>query len=123
MGSTGCANKAASCAAKDTTRAAYESCLGPSSLLSTEELKAAFMQLHSKYASETAMSDTFSLHKTEMERILVEVENKIAGEGTAAQSQHDADGASSLNKKNTDVAACLAAEQAVIDKWDAKVDA
>merc|ERR1711865_981590 len=112
----GCAGEAASCAAKGTTRAAYESCLGPSSLLSTEELKAAFMQLHSKYASETAMSDTFSTHKTEMESILVEVESKIAAEGTAAQPQHDADVASSLAKKSSDVAACIAAEQAVIDK-------
>merc|ERR1712166_1190303 len=115
--SNGCAGEAASCAAKGTTRAAYESCLGPSSLLSTEELKAAFMQLHSKYASETAMSDTFSTHKTEMESILVEVESKIAAEGTAAQTQHDADVASSLAKKSSDVAACIAAEQAVIDKW------
>jgi len=119
--SNGCAGEAASCAAKDTTRAAYESCLGPSSLLSTEELKAAFMQLHSKYASETTMSDTFSDHKDEMERILVEVESKIAAEGTAAQTQHDADVASSLAKKSSDVAACIAAEQAVIDKWDTKV--
>merc|ERR1712086_1018502 len=119
----GCAGRAASCAAKGTTRAAYESCIGPSELLSTEELKAAFMQLHSKYASETAMTDTFSTHKTAMEKILVEVETKIAGEGTAAQSQHDADKASSLGKKNKDVAACLAAQQAVIDKWDTKVGA
>merc|ERR1712166_134223 len=79
--------------------------------------------LHSKYASETAMTDTFSTHKTAMEKILVEVETKIAGEGTAAQSQHDADKASSLGKKTKDVAACLAAEQAVIDKWDTKVGA
>merc|ERR1712166_146131 len=121
--SNGCAGQAASCAAKGTTRAAYESCLRPSELLSTEELKAAFMQLHSKYASETAMTDTFSTHKTAMEKILVEVETKIAGEGTAAQSQHDADVASSLGKKTKDVAACLAAQQAVIDKWDTKVGA
>merc|ERR1712166_1032898 len=121
--SNGCAGQAASCAAKGTTRAAYESCLGPSELLSTEELKAAFMQLHSKYASETAMTDTFSTHKTEMEKILVEVESKIAAEGTAAQTQHDADVASSLAKKSSDVAACIAAEQAVIDKWDTEVGA
>merc|ERR1712166_1306691 len=101
--SNGCAGQAASCAAKGTTRAAYESCLRPSELLSTEELKAAFVQLHSKYASETAMTDTFSTHKTAMEKILVEVETKIAGEGTAAQSQHDADVASSLGKKTKDV--------------------
>merc|ERR1712086_1026741 len=62
-----CDEEAAACAAKDSARAAYESCLGPASLLSTEELKAAFVQLHSKYASETDMSDTFSEHQDEME--------------------------------------------------------
>jgi hypothetical protein len=67
------------------------------------------------------MSDTFSDHKDEMESILVKVESKIAAEGTAAQTQHDADVASSLAKKSSDVAACIAAEQAVIDKWDTKV--
>merc|ERR1712166_1643117 len=56
--SSPCDEEVAACAAKDSTRAAYESCLGPASLLSTEELKAAFVQLHSKYASETDMSDT-----------------------------------------------------------------
>jgi len=118
-----CADETAACAAKDTTRAAYESCLGPASLLSTEELKAAFVQLHSKYASETAMSDTFSEHQAEMESILQAVEAKISDERTAAQTQHDADVASSLAKQNSDVADCNAAEQAVIDKWDAKIAA
>merc|ERR1711865_1080707 len=116
-----CAEEVAACAAKDSTRAAYESCLGPASLLSTEELKAAFVQLHSKYASETDMSDTFSEHKDEMEGILLAVEAKIAQERSAAKDQHDADVASSLAKKNSDVADCNAAEQAVIDKWDAKI--
>merc|ERR1712166_1341138 len=110
-----CDEEAAACAAKDSTRAAYESCLGPASLLSTEELKAAFVQLHSKYASETEMSDTFSEHQDEMESILQAVEAKISGEREAAQTQHDADVASSLAKKNSDVADCNAAEQAVID--------
>merc|ERR1712086_942648 len=118
-----CAEEVAACAAKDSTSAAYESCLGPASLLSTEELKAAFVQLHSKYASETKMSDTFSEHKDDMELILQAVEAKISGEREAAQTQHDADVASSLAKKNSDVADCNAAEQAVIDKWDAKIAA
>merc|ERR1712086_1058723 len=118
--SSPCDEEAAACAAKASTRAAYESCLGPASLLSTEELKAAFVQLHSKYASETDMSDTFSEHQDEMESILQAVEAKISGEREAAQTQHDADVASSLAKKNSDVADCNAAEQAVIDKWDAK---
>merc|ERR1712166_180910 len=121
--SSPCDEEAAACAAKDSTRAAYESCLGPASLLSTEELKAAFVQLHSKYASETDMSDTFSEHQDEMESILQAVEAKISGEREAAQTQHDADVASSLAKKNSDVADCTAAEQAVIDKWDAKIAA
>merc|ERR1712166_1725478 len=116
-----CDEEAAACAAKDSTRAAYESCLGPASLLSTEELKAAFVQLHSKYASETDMSDTFSEHQDEMGSILQAVEAKISGEREAAQTQHDADVASSLAKKNSDVADCNAAEQAVIDKWDGKI--
>jgi hypothetical protein len=119
--SSPCDEEAAACAAKDSTRAAYESCLGPASLLSTEELKAAFVQLHSKYASETDMSDTFSEHKDEMESILQAVEAKISAERQAAQTQHDADVASSLAKKNSDVADCKAAEQAVIDKWDSKI--
>merc|ERR1711966_204213 len=110
-----CDEEVAACAAKDSTRAAYESCLEPASLLSTEELKAAFVQLHSKYASETVMSDTFSEHKDEMESILQAVEAKISAERQAAQTQHDADVASSLAKKNSDVADCNAAEQAVID--------
>merc|ERR1711865_1048403 len=118
-----CAEEVAACAAKDSTSAAYESCLGPASLLSTEELKASFVQLHSKYASETKMEDTFSEHKDEMESILQAVEAKISGEREAAQTQHDADVASSLAKKNSDVADCNAAEQAVIDKWDAKIAA
>merc|ERR1719424_734285 len=121
--SSPCAEEVAACAAKDSTRAAYESCLGPASLLSTEELKAAFVQLHSKYASETKMSDTFSEHQEEMESILQAVEAKIGSERTAAQNQHDADAASSLAKQNSDVADCNAAEQAVIDKWDAKIAA
>merc|ERR1712195_332375 len=121
--SSPCAEEVTSCAAKDSTRAAYESCLGPASLLSTEELKAAFVQLHSKYASETKMSDTSSEHQDEMESILQAVEAKISGEREAAQTQHDADVASSLAKKNSDVADCNAAEQAVIDKWDAKIAA
>merc|ERR1712166_1493823 len=108
-----CAEEVTACAAKDSTSAAYESCLGPASLLSTEELKAAFVQLHSKYASETDMSDTFSEHQEEMESILQAVEAKISGEREAAQTQHDADVASSLAKKNSDVADCNAAEQAV----------
>merc|ERR1712086_471882 len=116
-----CAEEVAACASKDSTSAAYESCLGPASLLSTEELKAAFVQLHSKYASETDMSDTFSEHQDEMESILQAVEAKISGEREAAQTQHDADVASSLAKKNSDVADCNAAEQAVIDKWDGKI--
>merc|ERR1712153_206741 len=119
--SSPCDEEVAACAAKDSTRAAYESCLGPASLLSTEELKAAFVQLHSKYASETDMSDTFSEHQDEMESILQAVEAKISGEREAAQTQHDADVASSLAKKNSDVADCNAAEQAVIDKWDSKI--
>merc|ERR1712166_1376310 len=49
-----CDQETASFDAKDSARA-------------TEELKAAFVQLHSKYASETDMSDTFSKHKDEME--------------------------------------------------------
>merc|ERR1711865_230370 len=69
-----CDEEVAACAAKDSTSAAYESCLGPASLLSTEELKAAFVQLHSKYASETKMEDTFSEHKDEMESILQAVD-------------------------------------------------
>jgi len=79
------------------------------------------VQLHSKYASETDMSDTFSEHKDEMESILQAVEAKISAERQAAQTQHDADVASSLAKKNSDVADCNAAEQAVIDKWDSKI--
>ena len=67
------------------------------------------------------MSDTFSEHKDELESILQEVEAKIGSERTAAQNQHDADAASSLAKQNSDVADCNAAEQAVIDKWDAKI--
>merc|ERR1711865_1054661 len=118
-----CADETASCAAKTATGAAYDSCLGPASLLSTEELKASLVQLHSKYASETTMSDTFSEHKDELESILQEVEAKIGSERTAAQNQHDADAASSLAKQNSDVADCNAAEQAVIDKWDAKIAA
>merc|ERR1711966_497865 len=118
-----CDEEVAACVTKDSTRAAYESCLGPASLLSTEELKAAFVQLHSKYASETDMSDTFSEHKDEMESILQAVEAKISAERQAAQTQHDADVASSLAKKNSDVADCNAAEQAVIDKWDSKIAA
>merc|ERR1712166_725572 len=121
--SSPCAEEATSCAAKDSTRADYESCLGPASLLSTEELKAAFVQLHSKYASETKMSDTFSEHQEEMESILQAVEAKISDERTAAQNQHDADVASSLAKQNSDIADCNAADQAVIDKWDAKIAA
>ena len=74
------------------------------------------MQLHSKYASETDTSDTFSEHQAEMESILQAVEAKISGEREAAQTQHDADVASSLAKKNSDVADCNAAAQAVIDK-------
>merc|ERR1740130_1222765 len=61
-----CDQETTSCDAKDSARATYESCLGQAQLLSTEELKAAFVQLHSKYASETDMSDTFSEHKDEM---------------------------------------------------------
>merc|ERR1712166_1690685 len=57
----------------------------------------------------------------EMESILQAVEAKISVEREAAQTQHDADVASSLAKKNSDVADCNAAEQAVIDKWDAKI--
>merc|ERR1712166_30132 len=121
--SSPCAEEVTSCAAKDSTRAAYESCLGPASLLSTDELKAAFVQLHSKYASETKMSDTFSEHQEEMESILQAVEAKISDERTAAQNQHDADVASSLAKKNSDIADCNAAEQAVIDKWDTRIAA
>merc|ERR1712086_1010634 len=102
--SSPCAEEVTSCAAKDSTRAAYESCLGPASLLSTEELKAAFVQLHSKYASEAKMSDTFSEHQEEMESILQAVEAKISDERTAAQNQHDADVASSLAKENSDIA-------------------
>ena len=116
-----CADAAASCAAKDTTRAAYTLCIAPAELLSTEELKAAFVQLHSKYASETDMSDTFSAHKTEMEKILVVVEGKITQEETAAETQKKADAASSLDKKNKEDAKCIAAEQAVIDEWNGKV--
>merc|ERR1712166_722100 len=116
-----CADETASCAAKAATGAAYDSCLGPASLLSTEELKASLGQLHSKYASETTMSDTFSEHKDELESILQAVEAKIGSERTAAQTQHDADAASSLAKQNSDVADCNAAEQAVIDKWDAEI--
>merc|ERR1712086_525258 len=121
--SSPCDEEVAACAAKDSTRAAYESCLGPASLLSTEELKAAFVQLHSKYASETDMSDTFSEHQEEMESILQAVEAKISDERTAAQNQHDADVASSLAKQNSDIADCNAAEQAVIDKWDTRIAA
>merc|ERR1711865_917775 len=62
-------------------------------------------------------------HQDEMESILQAVEAKISGEREAAQTQHDADVASSLAKKNSDVADCIAAEQAVIDKWDAKIAA
>merc|ERR1712153_260592 len=116
-----CDEEAAACAAKDSTRAAYESCLGQAQLLSTEELKAAFVQLHSKYASETDMSDTFSEHKDDMEGILLAVEAKIAQERSAAKDQHDADVASSLAKQSQDVAGCIAAEKAVIDKWDSKI--
>merc|ERR1719424_2443349 len=121
--SSPCAEEVTSCAAKDSTRAAFESCLGPASLLSTEELKAAFVQLHSKYASETKMRDTFSAHQEEMESILQAVEAKISDERTAAQNQHDADVASSLAKENSDIADCNAAEQAVIDKWDTRIAA
>merc|ERR1712166_511034 len=121
--SSPCAEEVTSCAAKDSTRADYESCLGPASLLSTDELKAAFVQLHSKYASETKMSDTFSEHQEEMESILQAVEAKISDERTAAQNQHDADVASSLAKENSDIADCNAAEQAVIDKWDTRIAA
>merc|ERR1712028_269840 len=119
--SSPCAEEVTSCAAKDSTRADYESCLGPASLLSTDELKAAFVQLHSKYASETDMSDTFSKHKDEMEGILLAVEAKIGQERSAAKVQHDADVASSLAKQKQDVAGCIAAEKAVIDKWDSKI--
>merc|ERR1711865_1042854 len=63
----------------------------------------------------------FSEQQDEMESILQAVEAKISGEREAAQTQHDADVASSLAKKNSDVADCNAAEQAVIDKWDAKI--
>merc|ERR1711865_961569 len=63
----------------------------------------------------------FSEQQDEMESILQAVEAKISGEREAAQTQHDADVASSLAKKNSDVADCIAAEQAVIDKWDAKI--
>merc|ERR1712160_209039 len=118
-----CAEEVTACAAKDSTSAAYESCLGPASLLCTEELKAAFVQLHSKYASEAKMSDTFSEHQEEMESILQAVEAKISDERTAAQNQHDADVASSLAKENSDIADCNAAEQAVIDKWDTRIAA
>jgi len=117
-----CADETTSCAAKDTTRTAYTSCIG-ASLLSTEELKAAFVQLHSKYASETDMDsdNLFSAHKTKMEQVLVAVEGKITQEETAAESQQNADAASSLLKKNTEDAACIATEQAVIDEWNGKV--
>merc|ERR1712195_229138 len=121
--SSPCAEEVTSCAAKDSTRADYESCLGPASLLSTDELKAAFVQLHSKYASETKMSDTSSEHQEEMESILQAVGAKISDERTAAQNQHDADVASSLAKQNSDIADCNAAEQAVIDKWDTRIAA
>merc|ERR1712086_582678 len=116
-----CDQETASCDAKDSARATYESCLGQAQLLSTEELKAAFVQLHSKYASETDMSDTFSKHKDEMEGILLAVEAKIGQERSAAKVQHDADVASSLAKQKQDVAGCIAAEKAVIDKWDSKI--
>ena len=116
-----CDSATVACKAKETTRAAYGSCLGPAQLLSTEELKAAFVQLHSKYASETAMSDTFSEHKDQMEILLSSVETKIGQERSAAHAQHDADVASSLAKKTKDVADCIAAERAVIDKWDSKI--
>merc|ERR1712166_1510000 len=116
-----CDEEAAACAAKDSARAAYELYLGPASLLSTEELKAAFVQLHSKYASETDMSDTFSEHQDEMEGILLAVEAKIGQERSAAKDQHDADVASSLAKQTQDVAGCIAAEKAVIDKWASKI--
>merc|ERR1711957_1050365 len=116
-----CDQETTSCDAKDSARATYESCLGQAQLLSTEELKAAFVQLHSKYASETAMSDTFSEHKDEMEGILLAVEAKIGQERSAAKDQHDADVASSLAKQTQDVAGCIAAEKAVIDKWDSKI--
>merc|ERR1712166_627737 len=119
--SSPCDEEAAACAAKAKASAAYESCLGPASLLSTEELKAAFVQLHSKYASETDMSDTFSEHQEEMESILQAVEAKIGQERSAAKDQHDADVASSLAKQTQDVAGCIAAEKAVIDKWDSKI--
>merc|ERR1712086_685432 len=116
-----CDQETTSCDAKDSARATYESCLGQAQLLSTEELKAAFVQLHSKYASETDMSDTFSEHKDDMEGILLAVEAKIAQERSAAKDQHDADVASSLAKQSQDVAGCIAAEKAVIDKWDSKI--
>merc|ERR1712166_1300191 len=116
-----CDQETTSCDAKDSVRATYESCLGQAQLLSTEELKAAFVQLHSKYASETDMSDTFSEHKDEMEGILLAVEAKIGQERSAAKDQHDADVASSLAKQTQDVAGCIAAEKAVIDKWDSKI--
>merc|ERR1711865_1365160 len=116
-----CDQETTSCDAKDSARATYESCLGQAQLLSTEELKAAFVQLHSKYASETDMSDTFSEHKDDMESILLAVEAKIAQGRSAAKDQHDADVASSLAKQTQDVAGCIAAEKAVIDKWDSKI--
>merc|ERR1712086_394038 len=116
-----CDQETTSCDAKDSARATYESCLGQAQLLSTEELKAAFVQLHSKYASETDMSDTFSEHKDDMEGILLAVEAKIGQERSAAKDQHDADVASSLAKQTQDVAGCIAAEKAVIDKWDSKI--
>merc|ERR1712166_1407533 len=86
------------------TGAAYDSCLGPASLLSTEELKAALVQLHSKYASETDMSDTFS-EIAEYERLFAirvtkqelydAALHRQAVEGALARSLHkdDVDGA------------------------------
>merc|ERR1712166_678883 len=65
----------------------------------------------------------FSAHKTKMEQVLVAVEGKITQEETAAESQQNADAASSLLKKNTEDAACIATEQAVIDEWNGKVGA
>merc|ERR1712195_471224 len=57
----------------------------------------------------------------EMEGILLAVEAKIGQERAAAKVQHDADVASSLAKQKQDVAGCIAAEKAVIDKWDSKI--
>jgi len=124
-----CSEKATVCAEADASKTAFDTCNGVSlkqdntDLLSTEDLENAFMQLRAKYASASDMSIDFSKHKAEMEKILIQIEAKIAAEKALAAGQASTDGDATESKATVTTEACLDAERAIQEEWNGKIAA